>query len=592
MSLWKKKKKEINTLEDTAPIYTEYPRPQLKRESFLCLNGTWKLGKKKIMVPFPPQSTLSEYEGRVQEHLIYEKQFRFAAGDAKKRTLLHFGAVDQICQVYLNGVYIGRHVGGYLPFTFDVTDAILFGDEINHLEVRVLDSLSRIYPYGKQAHFSHGMWYTQVSGIWGSVWLEQVPLVYINRIKLTPDMEGFQYTVFISGLDELQETDEVDISELTVAIRLDNGETISQKASVFHDVVSGYIRCEGHPCESGAPYRVRHWCASDPYLYPLEISFFQDKVESYVAFRTIEVREINHLPRVCLNGQPILLQGVLDQGYFQEGIFLPETEKGYEEDVKRMQALGMNLLRKHIKIEPEAFYYACDRLGMLVMQDMVQSGHYSLMLDTVIPNLSGKKRPDALQFGLPKRKEFFEFHMEETVEHLYNHPCIVMWTLFNEGWGQFETDRLFERLKSHDRTRLVDAASGWFEQNKSDFISEHIYYKNQDMRTGTRPLLLSECGGFSLPVVGHIWHSKAGYGYGKCADTKELMARIQDMDEGMIGPYIRKGLCGYVYTQLSDVENEINGMYTYDRQVCKVDAAQMRAFGNRLQEIFEETVRE
>lgn len=581
-----KKKNQINTLEEKSTIWQEYPRPQLRRDSYISLNGTWKIGKKAITVPFCPESNLSGYEGHVYQHLIYEKEFVLrstvcAAGKNSMRTILHFGAVDQICEVYLNGEYVGRHIGGYLPFSFDITEMVYGDSEVNSLIVKVMDNFSHKYPYGKQSRVSHGMWYTGVSGIWKSVWIEQVPKVYITKLRITPDEKGFQYTAWLNTESE---------GEGEVCVGLDNGEEIRIKSYISRDTFTGYVDLTGHKTPNGDCYEVRMWNPDDPYLYDLTFSYGEDVVKSYAAIRTIEKKEINGIPRVCLNGEPILIKGVLDQGYYIDGHYLPSDEKGYEADILRMKELGFNLLRKHIKIEPEAFYYACDRMGMLVMQDMVQSGHYSLVFDTLIPNITKKKRSDFWQPGMPSRKRFFEQHMEESVEHLYNHPCIVMWTLFNEGWGQFQTDRLYEKMKSLDRTRLIDSASGWFEQHKSDFISEHIYYKNQDMRTGENPLLLSECGGFSMVIPGHVWRDKGGYGYGKCDSKEQLMAEIRNMFEGMVGPYIRKGLCGFVYTQLSDVENEINGLYSYDREVCKVDVAIMNECMNGLDAIFVETL--
>ena len=569
----------------------------MKRDRFYSLNGTWKIGNSKIIVPFCPQSKLSEYDKRVRQHLIYEKEFELPDLDLSKRCLLHFGAVDQICEVYLNGILVGRHAGGYSAFYMDITQEILPG-EVNRLLVKVLDSLSHTYPYGKQARWSHGMWYTQISGIWQSVWIEQVPYEYISQIQLVSDLNGVQYSVWIDGEDSVgidadENGEEKNIYENgRIEITLDNGEVVTQTACVKHNAFTGYLCLTDHICADGSKYRARHWCPSDPYLYQVRIFFGEDTIESYTALRVIDKREFGGHSRVCLNGEPFLIKGVLDQGYYEDGHYLPRDEKEFEADILRMKEMGFNLLRKHIKIEPEAFYYACDRLGMLVMQDMVQSGYYSVVFDTLVPNITHKKRPDYLQVCLPKRRRIFERAMEETVYQLGNHPCIIMWTLFNEGWGQFETDRLFDKLRGLDRSRLIDAASGWFEQHKSDFISEHIYYKNQDMRTGKNPLLLSECGGFSLAVGGHIWRNKSGYGYGKCENTNQLMDQIQNMCEGMIGPYIRKGLCGFVYTQLSDVENEINGLYTYDREIVKVDIDKLKEILGRLDHIFGETISE
>ncbi len=284
---------------------------------------------------------------------------------------------------------------------------------------------------------------------------------------------------------------------------------------------------------------------------------------------------------MCLNGEPVFLHGVLDQGYFKDGIFLPETEEGYDEDILRMKELGFNLLRKHIKVEPEYFYYACDKLGMLVMQDMVNNGSYSFVRDTALPTVGFKKRSDKKLNRSQKVRDVFRLHTKETIEHLYNHPCIVAYTIFNEGWGQFLADEMYDMVKGLDATRLVDATSGWFAQKKSDFDSEHIYFRLKKLRVKERPLFLSECGGYQYMIKDHFFGEKE-YGYGACEDSDELTSRIEEMYEKMLLPYIADGVCGCVYTQLSDVEGEINGMYTYDRKVCKVDKKRMQKIAEKL----------
>ena len=280
------------------------------------------------------------------------------------------------------------------------------------------------------------------------------------------------------------------------------------------------------------------------------------------------------MQRVCLNGQPIFLNGVLDQGYFHEGIYLPETPMEYERDVLRMKKLGFNMLRKHIKVEPECFYHACDRLGMLVMQDMVSGGPYSWLMDTALPTVGFKR---TIHLPLSQRyKTCFERQARETVAHLYNHPCIIAYTIFNEGWGQCEPERMYHLLKSADPTRFWDVASGWFEPKETDVDSRHVYFRNKRLRPGKRPMLLSECGGYARAIPEHLWKQEASYGYGKTDTEEQLTAAIALMYGEMVTPAIPLGLCGVVYTQLSDVEEEINGLYTYDRQDCKVDADKMR----------------
>lgn len=538
--------------------WQSHPRPQLRRKAYKILNGTWMLDEQKIEVPFAPQSPLSGYKGKIKEVMLYTFEFEVPKDFTADKMLLHFGAVDEVADVFINGRCIGRHKGGYLPFSFDVSEDIK-RDGVNRIMVEFEDHLTGKYPFGKQRKKRGGMWYTPISGIWQTVWIEDVPYAYVQELKITPTLNsvsvevkaktrGFKAIVSGKGIEPKEYTFEKNTGVLTI-----------------DDPIN--------------------WTVENPYLYDLKIITDTDEVDSYFALRTVEVKKVDGIQRICLNDKPIFMHGVLDQGYFKDGIYLPEEEKEYERDILRMKELGFNMLRKHIKVEPEIFYYDCDRLGMLVVQDMVNNGGYSYIFDTVLPTIGFKKRNDRKKLKKNiERKQIFEKHMVDTLNDLYNHPCIIGYTIFNEGWGQFESDRMYDVAKGVDPTRFYDSTSGWFAQTKSDVDSEHIYFRTEELRAKERPMFLSECGGFSYQVKDHVFNPEKSYGYGTCESAEELTDRIVDMYQVMVLPGIKGGICGCVYTQLSDVEDEINGMYTYDREVCKVNKEKMLELSKAIME--------
>jgi len=551
--------------------WNNHPRPQMKREDFFIIKNNWTLQEEKIVMPFPPQSKLSEYEGQVGTTLEYKTEFGVPKTFEKERILLHFGAVDQVAKVWVNGMEVGSHEGGYLPFSFDITDMVDRG-KINLLRVEVTDTLSQLYPYGKQSKNPGGMWYTPVSGIWQNVWLENVPAQYITDSKLKPDLEGID--IFLEG----------EIESFDAVVMLDE----NLEVTFSFEGKEGRIQLKDFLLPDGTVYEPIHWTPENPHLYEMKIVAGKDTIDSYFALRTISVEKKAGINRVCLNHQPVFMHGVLDQGYYQDGIFLPKDEEEYEKDVLRMKELGFNMLRKHIKIEPECFYYYCDKHGMLVVQDMVNNGPYSYFFDTVLPTIGFKKKKDTNNkkaepgYTHRDRKDMFQGCMLDTLKHLFNHPCVVVYTIFNEGLGQFDSDMLYDMAKQADDTRLYDSTSGWFAQKNSDFDSEHVYFRTKDLKVKTRPLFLSECGGYTYLVKEHAYRPEKQYGYGKCEDSSALTKRITEMYEKMVLPGISKGVCGCVYTQLSDVEEEINGMYTYDREVCKVEKEPMQMLSKRI----------
>ena len=539
--------------------YNVYPRPQLKRESFYSLNGTWRLTygdnqKINITVPYPPESILSGVfkDMGKDPHLEYEKEFALPKGFVKDRVILNFGAVDQICTVYLNGKQVGKNEGGYNHFSCDITKELR---EINALTVAVEDNLSdKSLPYGKQRYKRGGMWYTPISGIWQSVWIESVPEEYIKEMRINTAKDGAR--IYFAGA-----------SEGKVTVETPKGK---KKFPVENGICQVTLD------------EVRAWCPADPYLYRFVAELGQDRVESYFAIRTLEIKEIEGYPRICLNGEPFFFHAVLDQGYFSDGIFTPATPELYREDILKMKELGFNTLRKHIKIEPDWFYYECDRLGMVVMQDFVNNGNYSFLRDTAFPTVFSKKMPQFLMSRSKNEKKRFIEGMKRTVKQLYNHPCVCYWTIFNEGWGQFDADEMYELLKELDNTRIIDSTSGWFKKKKSDVESLHIYFKPVKIKESSRPIILSEFGGYSYKVENHVANEKNTYGYKLYSDKTEFMNGLERLYLEQVVPQIPKGLCGAVYTQLSDVEDETNGLYTYDRRVCKVDKDIMLAIAEKL----------
>ena len=536
-----------------------YPRPQMRRDSYVNLNGLWDFAvckgayDRKILVPFCPESLLSGIHEHFREGcaLRYRRRFTLPEGFNRGRVLLHIGAADQRLVCYVNGQRVGEHIGGYESMTFDITDALA---QENEMIIRCHDDLrDKSQPYGKQTLKRGGMWYTPVSGIWQSVWLESVPDVYIRKLHV--ENRGASVTITTEPALE---------GKITVAgvgeFTLENGIATIQ------------------------PENPHFWSPEDPYLYDFTVETGEDRIASYFALRTLEIREFDGYQRLCLNGKPYFFHGLLDQGYWSDGLFTPATPECYVNDILAMKELGFNTLRKHIKVEPEEFYYQCDRLGMVVFQDMVNNGDYSFFRDTALPTLGVQTLDDRKMHPDPATRDGFLRGMEATVEQLRNHPCIFYWTIFNEGWGQFDSDAMYHHLKAMDDTRWIDTTSGWFRRKETDVDSRHVYFKPIRLEAGEKPLVLSEFGGYSYKPEGHAFNVDKTYGYGKFKNQAAYAEAVEALYRQQVIPAAEQGLCAAIYTQVSDVEDETNGLLSYDRKVQKLTPERMRPIAQALQD--------
>lgn len=556
-----------------AQVHTEYPRPQLARDSYLNLNGYWdyKIAKTaaipdsydgRILVPFPIESALSDVKKRLDnEYLIYHRVFNIPENFIRDRVFLNFGAVDQEATIYLNGQKIGEHRGGYFPFSFDITEYI---KENNELVVIVSDPTdTSYYAYGKQSINPHMIWYTPVTGIWQTVWLESVPENYLKNLKITPKFDTGEVDINLEvagaceGLLSIYNKDKLllteKISKPNLTIKIDD-----------------FIP----------------WSPEHPHLYDLKIQIGNDLVSSYFAFRKFSIGDGPYGKCLHLNNKPYFMNGVLDQGYFSDGLYTPASDQNYIDDILKMKELGFNTLRKHIKIEPLRFYYHCDRLGMIVWQDLVNGGRYRFWKMTLLPTIGFQRFSDTRNlncFGreTPESREAFKEELKQTVELLYNVPSLALWTIFNEGWGQFHSLDHYHYLKSLDPTRIIDSASGWFDQGGPDLASKHIYFRKLRFKKDDRPLVLSEFGGYSCHIKDHSYSEKQ-FGYKKFSSVEKFEKAFIDLYENQVIPALKIGLSACIYTQLSDVETETNGILTYDRKVCKLNPEKIMELNQKL----------
>ena len=570
----------------------EYPRPAMRRDSCEILNGPWQYAitqtaeypaawQGSILVPYSPEAPASGVGRTLQpgQWLHYHRLFAPPAGEGG-RVLLHFGAVDYACAVQVNGHLAGGHRGGYWPFTLDITD-LLNGTGRNSLWVAVQDPTGHgTQARGKQTLKPGGMFYPAQSGIWQTVWLERVPDNYIQTLTVTPDYDARTVTVRVHTAKPGGAVN------LWAMVRA-GGVTIAEDWGSDEADQDGEVTLN-IPEEHFFP-----WSPDTPFLYDLTVGTNQgeeaglDTVHSYFALRKWSCAPDAHgVLRFCLNDKPILLNGLLDQGYWPEGLYTPPSDAAVERELSEVKALGFNLLRKHAKIEPQRWYYHCDRLGLIVWQDIVNGGSaYNLWFVTYLTNVlqpllrrfpDGKAAYSLLSRAKPVGREEYAHELADTVQALRCHPCIACWVPFNEGWGQFDAGKAVQALRTLDGTRLVDEASGWFDQGGGDVHSLHNYFYPLRIRPQKRTVALSEYGGIAWPMPGHEPPHKT-YGYGTAKDRQELTARYKKLQLKTVLPQLEKGLSALVYTQLTDVEDEVNGLFTYDRAAVKPDANAVRS---------------
>lgn len=586
---------------DRDHVLEEYPRPLLMREDYQILNGWWDYAftidykqpqqyEGRILVPFSPETALSGVGRQLKpdEYLWYRRNFNLPGWEREKgqnRILLHFGAVDQSCEVRINGHKVKRHTGGYLPFEVDISRYAQ--ESANELIVAVKDlSDTSYHSKGKQKLNAGGMFYTAQSGIWQTVWLEKVPETYIKEIKTVPDIEkkiirikvSSSYSTDKKNVDKLSRNLPIEIKIRKPGLYPDpvvKPSQISTEDMLETAVLAVSDKWIEIPIES-----ISLWNCETPYLYYFEVKLGDDRAISYFAMRkfSLETKVHEEFLRICLNGEVQFQNGVLDQGYWPESLYTPPSDAAMIFDIQEMKKTGFNMVRKHLKIEPQRWYYHCDRLGIVVWQDMVNGGSYykhwfvtygatllswlRIPMRDVYPRLLSREAKAG-------RLEFIR-EMKETIRLLGNHPSIAAWVIFNEGWGQFQTEDMTRIVRRLDPNRLIDQASGWFDQGGGDFSSLHNYFFKLFIRPEReRASVLSEFGGYSYREPGHCAKEKL-YGYGICKNKKDLEKRFLERWSG-VRNLIPQGLSASIYTQWTDVEEEVNGVFTYDREVRKIE---------------------
>ena len=543
---------------------SEYPRPQFKRESYICLNGYWEYAIRKeeaipktfdgqILVPYSPEVEKSGVNKTVlpDDYLFYRLNLDLPKEFIKDKVILHFGAIDQIAEVFLNNQFVTKHVGGFLPFEMDIKPYL--NDGKGELILRVQDTTNTSYhSSGKQSLKPGGIWYKPQSGIYMPVWLESVKEGYIENIKITPDIdEKVVKIVFKSKIKSAK----LVLNEEIYEIEADIENVIPIKNMVL-------------------------WSPDNPYLYNFKIVNDVDEVSSYFAMRKISlIKNDKGMKIIALNNKPYFMKGVLDQGYYADGYLTPNSDEDYINDINLIKSLGFNVSRKHIKIESLRWYYHCDRLGLLVWQDFVNGcTKYDFWLNQVPLfvryKINDHRYKKFFRENEEGRKEAYQEFLD-TINLLYNSPCIVYWTIFNEAWGQFDAKDIYLKLREIDPTRLYDHASGWHDQGSSDVKSMHIYkWKikvSSKRKIKNRAFVVSECGAYILDKRLKESKKKEGFIYLLFNNKEDFQNEYARFIKEEIKPNVSKGLSAFIYTQLSDVEEEMNGFITYNRQEIKVD---------------------
>ena len=604
---------------DPGNILQEYPRPNLVRDSYFNLNGKWECRinesetadfyDETIIVPFSPESMLSGVGKIVMPHqrLHYRKKFTLPEGFKKSRVLLHFGAVDQECSVFVNGIRVGGHKGGYLPFHFDITDSLRQGENVLTLSVTDRTEQSP-HARGKQKLQKKGkyasLFYTPQSGIWKTVWMESVEKAYIEDVRITPLYDDssvrFEITVLNACKTSGAETSGGKASggETSGTVRLavlDRGGKIGQaeitvrQEKEIKQVISQEIKLDGF----------KPWTPDTPHLYDVIIRYGEDEVRSYFGMRKLSTgRDGKGILRFFLNNKPYFFNGILDQGYWPESLMTAPSDEALVYDIIKLKEMGYNTIRKHVKIEAERFYYHCDRLGMMVWQDMPNGGgEYNMVFVTHLPNASDRfaRGVSDRHYGIFKRKDGegrrqYYTDLKNMVSTLYNYPSIAVWVPFNEGWGQFDAAKATKEVREIDSGPLINEACGWFDQGGGDMYSIHNYrHKLKVKPQQDRVVALTEYGGYAYPVEEHL-SCKKEFGYQHYHSTEELTQNYKRLWEEEIYPNLQYGLCSAIYTQTSDIEEEINGVLTYDREIVKLDEDQVKEMNDKLYGMFDSLV--